>query len=49
MSQISELNTSLSRRITSKGEQLDTTGLKLIATYENGRVSELTDYETNRL
>lgn len=29
-----------------KGEQLDTTGLKLIATYENGRVSELTDYET---
>ena len=30
-----------------KGEQLDTTGLKLIATYENGRVSELTYYETN--
>ena len=30
-----------------KGEQLDTTGLKLIATYENGRASELTYYETN--
>lgn len=30
-----------------KGEQLDTTSLKLIATYENGRVSELTYYETN--
>lgn len=30
-----------------KGEQLDTTGLKLSATYENGRVSELNDYETS--
>ncbi len=46
MLQISVLNTSLQRRITSKVNN-DTTGLKLIATYENGRVSELTYYETN--